>query len=55
MNTWTTTLLEDPNDPEGCIITFSEEAIAELRWVEGDTLNWEIQDDGTAIITKVNR
>ena len=55
MNTWTATIQADPDDPEGCIIVFPEDMVAELNWKDGDTLNWSIQDDSTAIITKVNR
>lgn len=38
--TWTTTVEEDPNDPEECIITFPEDMMAQLGWEEGDELEW---------------
>ena len=55
MSKWTATVQEDPDDPEGCIIVFPEDMIAELEWKDGDTLDWQVQDDRTAIISKVNK
>jgi hypothetical protein len=49
---WTVTLLEDPDDPEGCILPFPEDLLQQEGWKEGDVLNWAVQDDGTVIITK---
>jgi hypothetical protein len=49
---WTVTLLEDPDDPEGCILPFPEDMIAIAGWKEGDILNWDVQDDGTVLVTK---
>jgi hypothetical protein len=50
---WEVTVEEDPADPESVILPFPEEMLAQLGWVEGDTLNWAVQDDGTVILTKV--
>ena len=47
-------MLEDPDDPEGAILQFPEDMIEALEWKEGDTLNWDLRDDGTAILTKVS-
>ena len=52
MKTYTTTVIEDPENPDEVIITFPEEMMAELKWVEGDTVKWEVKD-GQAFITKV--
>jgi hypothetical protein len=49
---WSVTLLEDPDDPEGCILPFPEDMIAIAGWKEGDILNWDVQDDGTVLVTK---
>jgi hypothetical protein len=51
--TYMAEVLEDPDDPEGAVLQFPEEMIAELGWKEGDTLNWTVQDDGSVILTKV--
>ena len=34
-------------------INFPEEMMKELDWVEGDTLQWEVLDDCTVVISKV--
>jgi len=54
LKTWTTTALEDPDDPEGVIIQFPEDMMEALGWKEGDTLHWDLQGDGTVILTKVS-
>jgi len=50
---WEVTLIEDPDDPEGCILPFSEDFIEQVGWKEGDTINWDVQPDGSVIISKV--
>jgi bifunctional DNA-binding transcriptional regulator/antitoxin component of YhaV-PrlF toxin-antitoxin module len=35
------------------VITFPEELIKELGWEEDDVLDWEVQEDGTVLLTKV--
>lgn len=44
---------EDPEDSENFILTFPDELLANVNWKAGDTLNWDVQDDGTIILTKV--
>lgn len=44
---------EDPEDSENFILTFPDELLASVNWTVGDTLNWDVQDDGTIILTKV--
>jgi hypothetical protein len=51
--TWEVTVEEDPADSESVILPFPEDMLAQLGWVDGDTLNWAVQDDGTVILTKV--
>jgi len=53
LKTWTITVQEDPDDPEGAVLQFPDDMMESLRWKEGDTLNWDDQGDGTAILTKV--
>jgi bifunctional DNA-binding transcriptional regulator/antitoxin component of YhaV-PrlF toxin-antitoxin module len=50
--TYTAQVLEDPNDPEGAMLQFPDEVIAELGWKEGDTLNWDVQEDGSIVISR---
>ena len=49
---WTTTVQEDPDDPEQCIIVFPEELMAEVGWVEGDLIVWDMMPDGTCTLKK---
>lgn len=45
--------IEDAGDGSGDgILTFPPEMIAEVGWKEGDTLNLEVSEAGTLIITK---
>jgi antitoxin component of MazEF toxin-antitoxin module len=39
-------------DDEGCYLTFTDDLLEELGWAIGDELNWDVQDDGTIIVTK---
>lgn len=50
--TWTVDLLEDLEDPESLILTFPDDLLAEAGWKPGDILNWEVQENGTVIVTK---
>ena len=52
MNTWTTTVQEDPDDPEGCIIVFPDDMMVKLGWAEGDTLLWTDAKDGSVILSR---
>lgn len=46
-------VIEDANDGSGDgILTFPPEMIEEVGWKEGDTLNLEVSEAGTLIITK---
>ena len=48
-----TSYIEDARDGSGDgILTFPPEIIEEFGWKEGDTLNLEVSEDGTLIITK---
>jgi len=35
------------------VITFPEELIEELGWKENDELDWDVQENGTVLLTKV--
>jgi antitoxin component of MazEF toxin-antitoxin module len=39
-------------DDEGYYLTFTDDLLEELGWAIGDELNWDVQDDGTIIVTK---
>ncbi len=41
-------------DDEGCFLTFTDDLLEELGWNVGDDLNWDVQTDGTIIVTKIN-
>ena len=49
---YTTTVEEDPSDPEQCIITFPDEMMIELGWFEGDTISWDVGENGEVILSK---
>lgn len=49
---WSVTLEEDPYDPEGCILPFPPEVIEQVGWKEGDTLLWNVGEDGKIRISK---
>ena len=52
MNTYTTRIEEDPDDPDSYIITFPDQILEELGWMAGDTLIWEISQDEITIRKK---
>ena len=41
-------------DDEGCYLTFTDDLLEELGWAVGDVLDWDQQDDGTIIVTKLH-
>jgi len=51
MTIYTVQIEEDPDTGE-LILPFPPELIAELGWVEGDTLVWTINEDNTVTIKK---
>ena len=50
--TWIATVQEDPDDPEARVLVFPEEMMKDLGWKPGDTIEWDVKDDGTAVLTK---
>ncbi len=52
---YTSVVEEDPNDPEGAILTFPEELISKMGWKEGDTLLFTDQGDGSFLLEKNTR
>ena len=34
------------------VLTFTDDLLEELGWNTGDELNWDVQDDGSIIVTK---
>lgn len=49
---WTTTVQEDPDNPDELMIVFPDELMEQVGWKPGDTINWDMRDDGTAVLTK---
>jgi hypothetical protein len=49
--TWTITVEEDPETGD-LILPFPEDFLKEQGWVEGDTLDWIDNKDGSWIISK---
>ena len=48
--------IEDANDGTGDgILTFPDGMCEKLGWKEGDTLNIEVSDDKTLILTKIQQ
>jgi hypothetical protein len=50
--TWTLEVLEDPTNPEECILQFPDDLMAQAGWKEGDTLIWKDQGDGSWSLTR---
>ena len=50
---YTLTVEADPEDEENFLLTFPDQLLAELNWKPGDTLNWDVQEDGTITLTTV--
>jgi hypothetical protein len=53
MISYTATLEEDPVTGD-LILPFTPEILAKLGWVEGDTLVWTVNADGTVHLNKKN-
>lgn len=34
------------------VLTFTDDLLEELGWTAGDELNWDVQDDGSIVVTK---
>ena len=48
----TVTLEEDPETGD-LILPFTDEILNEVGWKEGDTLKWDVLDNGNIVLTKV--
>jgi hypothetical protein len=51
---WTATVEQDPDYVDECMIVFPPDLIAKVGWEIGDTIEWELREDGTAVLTKKN-
>jgi len=49
--TWTLTVEEDV-DTGDAVIAFPQEVLEAAGWQEGDVISWDMQPDGTAVLTK---
>ena len=50
---WKVTLEEDP-DTGDAILPFPPALLEKMEWVEGDTILWDMQEDGSCILKKNN-
>ena len=50
-NRWTVTVEEDPETGDA-ILPFPPELLEQTGWVEGDTLVWKDQGDGSWLLEK---
>jgi hypothetical protein len=48
-NSWVVTLQEDGDD---LVMPIPDELLAAQGWAIGDTLVWDVRDDGTIFLTK---
>lgn len=51
MNQWTVTLEEDPETGD-LMLPLPEDVLKALSLKEGDSLNWDVQEDGSVILSK---
>jgi len=47
-----TTIIEDPDHPGEMLLLLGEELTQHLAWIEGDTLEWIDNKDGTWTLRK---
>lgn len=52
--TWTITVEEDPETGEA-ILPFPQEMLEQVKWKEGDTLEWIDNNDGSWSLIKVDQ
>jgi len=50
--TWITTVIKDPETTD-ILLEFPPDLLDAVGWKEGDTITWEMQDDGSCVLTKV--
>ena len=50
---WTVTVEENPDNPDECIIPLPQDLLDLQGWVEGDTLDWQDNGNGTWTLTKI--
>lgn len=51
-NSYILNVESDPEDPENLMLTFPDDLLQRMNWKIGDTLIWDIQDDGTITLKK---
>lgn len=50
-----TAQITDSEDGTGdAVLTFDPKMLESLGWLEGDTLSWKYNDDGSVVLSKVN-
>ena len=51
-NSYILNVESDPEDPENLMLTFPDDLLEKMDWKIGDTLVWDVQDDGTITLKK---
>ena len=54
MKGWTIPVKEDPETGE-MLIEFPDDILAAVGWKAGDSIKWDIQADGTCILTRIEK
>jgi len=49
---WIANVENDPQDPDGMLLTFPAEFLLSVGWHEGDVVIWKDNKDGTFTLTK---
>jgi hypothetical protein len=51
--TWKAMVEENHDNPEECILTFPEDLLDRVGWVEGDKISWDLQANESVILRKI--
>lgn len=51
MNKWVIDVQEDPESKD-LFIELPQDALSQVGWDFGDTIQWDMQEDGTIVLTK---
>lgn len=49
---YTTTVEQDPDDPDGAVLIFPEQLLVDMGWKTGDVLVWTDRGDGSFLLEK---
>lgn len=54
MKGWTIPVKEDPETGD-MVIEFPDDILSAVGWKVGDSIQWDIQADGTCILTRIEK